>query len=142
MASKPKRQVGQALTEFLFVLPILLLILFSAIQIFGITECQQKAQMATWFAMRSQAYDSGHRRVSKSAVEDSVQRDMFGSNDRVRVTLKSSGLVFFWESVSANVECSTPYLFRRSRWQALQDVFGDVVDDGRITVSSENWMRK
>jgi hypothetical protein len=141
MAAKPKQQAGQALTEFVFVLPMLLFIVFSAIQIFGISECQQTAQMATWFAMRSQAYDSSHRHVSKSAVQDSVQRDMFGSNDRVRVTLKSSGLVF-WESVSANVECSTPYLFRRSRWQALRDVFGDVVDGGRITVSSENWMRK
>jgi len=134
---KAGRRSGQALTEFVFLMPIMFLIIFSIVQIIVIAECHQRTQMSTWFAMRSQTYDGSHSFVTEEEVREAIDKDMFAKDDEIIVEAGRSLL-----SYEAEVKCDTPFLFRRVRWAALQSVFSDVESDGKIEVSSKNQMLK
>jgi hypothetical protein len=149
MLRKP-RQRAQALTEFLFVMPLVLLVSLSVVQLVIVMDRNQKTQMGTWMAIRSQGYDSSHSHVSRSDAQSAIQ-GMFGPGDQVSVDFHTGESIvdmaqipnpeMFAEEIYATVTCKTPYLFGGiSSWPSLSYVFESVESDGSIQVSSKNQM--
>jgi len=147
---RPRGQKAQALTEFLLLLPVMLVIILAVVQLVVLMDRNQKVQMSTWFAMRSQSYDSDHSYYNQGTVQDTIKKNMFGSKDSVSVGYQTSpslvslaGLMdpfMFAEEIEATVTCGTPYLFNGSSFSMLQEIFQNVVQDGKIAVSAENQM--
>lgn len=147
---RPKDQKAQALTEFLLLLPVMLVIILAVVQLVVLMDRNQKVQMSTWFALRSQSYDRDHSYYNQGTVQDTIQKNMFGSKDSVSVRYQASpslvslaGLMdpfMFAEEIEGTVTCGTPYLFRGSSSQMLQGIFQNVVRNGQIVVSAENQM--
>ena len=75
---------GQALVEFLVVLPIILLLVFATLQAYVALEKRQKAAMHLWLVLRGASYDYVHNDVSKDDVQTDVTH-AFAPGDQVTV---------------------------------------------------------
>ena len=149
-----RRRLGdrraQALTEFLLLLPVMLVLILAVVQLVVLMDRNQKVQMSTWFALRSQSYDSDHSNYNPQQVQDAIGKNIFNSKDNVSVSYDTSpslvslaGMMdpfMFAEELQTTVTCETPYLFQGSSSTMLQGIFGGVVQNGQIQVSAQNQM--
>jgi hypothetical protein len=148
LISKHRQQQGQSLTEFLFLIPMLLMIVLATVQFLVILDRQQKTQMSTWFALRSQTYNSKYSFYSRSSVQTTIKGN-FDSKDEVSVSY-STGVspamlnpVMFPQDLKATVTCRLPYSYQNVvMWDQLKGIFANIVQNGKIAVSSDNHMTR
>ena len=122
-----KNSKAQALTEFVFIVPLLFLIFLFIVQFTIMIEKDLNTQKSVWFALRG---TTGYGSNSDGTVKNWIRHDFFSRDDKVDVEYKKYGLLKI-----AEVKCGTPYLFRGINW--ILPAFKGVVRNNRIELKSK-----
>ena len=133
---------GQALTEFVFVLPILFLLFLIIVQFSVVIERHLNTQKALWLSLRGYSLlkytvVQPWSRYSRSELKNMVAEHFFTRKDEVDVSFSE-----YVGGVKATITCKTPFLYNGLSWQPIWDVFGGVVRGGKIEVTSKGWILK
>jgi hypothetical protein len=141
-----KSQKGQAIVELALLLPILLIIMAVVFQISLMIDGTEKAQMATWYAIR--AHSEG---TDESDIEDKIKEDFFGGSDDVEVEFSEPS--YTWVDVvkvineimgarqtKVEITYSPPLVIGNSTLIPMNDIFNGIVEDDKTPVSASNHM--
>lgn len=142
MIEKIRDKKGQALTEFVFIFPILFLLFLIIVQFSIIIEKRLYTEKSVWFAVRGYSlvkynwYQPGSR-YSRSELKNMVKKNFFARDDEVKV-----GFSEYVGGVKADISCKMPFLYKGLKWQPIWDVFGGIVKGNKIEVKSGGWILK
>jgi hypothetical protein len=119
---------GQSLTEFVFVLPFIFMIMFAFVQFSVYLERKERTQMAVWTALRPMTIYSGNiiptSKYGSGTVSDWIKHDYFAKNDIVDIKI-DTGMIGL--SVDSNIAGYTPFLYSGVEYELLQKVFTNIV---------------
>ena len=141
-----QKEKGQALVEFAIMLPILLIIMAVVFQISLMIDGKQKAQMATWYAIR--AHSEG---TSEDDIEDTIKEDFFGGSDDVEIEFDDSSPAWIdvvsvlnelmgAKIIKATITYKAPLIIGDSTMIPMDEIFSGIVEDDATPVSSFNQM--
>jgi hypothetical protein len=125
---------GQALVEFIFLVPIFFIVFFVLVQFANNLDSCQKSKMALWCGMRAPSIpDQSYYGVSVltplynvSDVSNWIHTDVFSKNDIVDINIKKGyGPIpeITPGTVSVQINGYVPYLFQNSLWTNLTNIF-------------------
>ena len=103
-AHKHRTRKGQALTEFIFMLPLLILALFIAMQGQQVLLQNIRVHAAQWFALRADTFATDDRQkfTSSSTVASDIQDNMFDtSTPNLTVSVSNSNSVSVIDAIGA-----------------------------------------
>ncbi len=132
---------GQSLTEFVFVLPVLFLVMLVLVQFAVFLERKTKTQMAVWISLRPMTIYSGNiiptSKYGSGTVSDWIKHDFFAKDDIVDISI-DTGIIGL--SVDSDISCYTPFLYSGKEFELLQNVFKGIVvtKNNKKTLKSEN----
>ena len=137
-----KNKKGQSLTEFVLLFPVLFLVFLVAIQFILIIEKRLDVEKAVWssltgYAMVEYMVVQPISKYSRSELEKIIKNDCFSPDDDASVSFGE-----YVGGVSANVVSESPFLYQGMSWKMIWDVFGGMVHNKKIRMSSEGWILK
>ena len=139
---REKSKKGQALTEFVFVFPLLFLLFLIILQLGVVSEKRLCAQKSIWLALRGYSLVEHHwyqptGRYSRKELKNMVKQNFFSKDDEVNVDFTD-----YVGGVKANVTCKTPFLYKGLNWQPMWDVFKGIVKNNKIELKVDGSILK
>ena len=127
-------------------LPILLVIMAVVFQISLMIDGKQKAQMATWYAIRAHSEGS-----DESDIEDKIKEDFFNGSDDVEVEFTQSSPTWIdvisvlnefmgAKIIKAEITYKAPLIIGNSEMIPMDKIFSGIIEDDTTPVSSFNQM--
>ena len=132
---------GQAITEFVFILPILFIIFFVIVQFSNIFDYCQKSQMSLWCGLRAATIPKQKSvgvsvlspRHDTGQIIEWIKSDIFNRKDVVDINIDRGQRPVLLNTVKIKVDTYVPYLYEGVTWKELQEIFNGktVVRDGK-----------
>lgn len=144
---KINNKKGQALTELIFILPILFLIFLFALQMIDILNEQNQAQMSVWLGVRGPSLRKFEapvffkRKYSESEVKDMIEGSFY-LKKHGEASIKYEKSAFYADPTlqrnTYKIEYEFPFLLKSLKWAPIEQIFNNTwVEGNKVKVKAE-----